>query len=493
MLGVSNSNGPNNQRFSTRVPCESLTAGIMVNPTTMAAKWTTPKDVSLIIHYNLRKITIIFSTWKAYKAEFNYRDLEVHSLHPEEIKEEQRAYFTLITKYPPQYWEAQRPLSKRMRYGDMPWFRATRIAMDKQTDYRIRKAPPSPLQRQETVTQCLALGEWFAFRVCISLESSNSRRAFKTVLRLAIADRLVPRPKVRNRCDKKFTVLKAIDDGDNNTTTTTVASARGSRITTLSSATIPSNILENFDMYYMLESYFSHRILIPATVDETFYALYAKMTPIEASRALQYMMALVDTGLDDDDDDDGDDDEGSPGGGGSVKSGIEARHIWNPTEALRDVMKNGNFAQSSISRKKSKNKDQVMIRKVLVTPTTFIFGLPQNETDNRVLRHYKEHVDRFIRVQFIEEDQHRLQTSLHCNHYNPTVYDRISHSLKHGIQIGERHYEFLAYSNSQIREHGCWFFASTDDLNAGMIRRWMGYFSRERIVAKYAARMGQVC
>ena len=59
--------------------------------------------------------------------------------------------------------------------------------------------------------------------------------------------------------------------------------------------------------------------------------------------------------------------------------------------------------------------------------------------------------------------------------------------------IGFAVYEFLAMSNSQLRDHACWLFAplSAPALDASEIRRWMGDFSGITNVAKYAARMGQ--
>jgi len=60
-----------------------------------------------------------------------------------------------------------------------------------------------------------------------------------------------------------------------------------------------------------------------------------------------------------------------------------------------------------------------------------------------------------------------------------------------GIQIGNRKYEFLAFSSSQLRDHSCLFFAPTEELRADDIRNWMGNLSGIKAVAKYATRMGQ--
>ena len=71
------------------------------------------------------------------------------------------------------------------------------------------------------------------------------------------------------------------------------------------------------------------------------------------------------------------------------------------------------------------------------------------------------------------------------------VFTRIKRTMKNGITIGDRHYQFLAFGNSQFREHGAYFFAPLKYLNANHIRRWMGEYSHINTVAKYAARLGQ--
>ncbi len=64
-------------------------------------------------------------------------------------------------------------------------------------------------------------------------------------------------------------------------------------------------------------------------------------------------------------------------------------------------------------------------------------------------------------------------------------------TLFNGIQIGDRHYKFLAFGNSQFRENGAYFFCETDHLSCDDIRQWMGSFTHIQVVAKYAARLGQ--
>jgi RNA-dependent RNA polymerase len=71
------------------------------------------------------------------------------------------------------------------------------------------------------------------------------------------------------------------------------------------------------------------------------------------------------------------------------------------------------------------------------------------------------------------------------------LFTRVKRTMKNGIVVGDRHYEFLAYGNSQFREHGAYFFAPTSTLTSDMIRKWMGDFEGIKTVAKYASRLGQ--
>lgn len=147
-------------------------------------------------------------------------------------------------------------------------------------------------------------------------------------------------------------------------------------------------------------------------------------------------------------------------------------------------------------------------RKATVTPSMIYFNTPVVETSNRVVRQYLEHSDRFLRVQFTDEKfqvsrrwfdsvhgsvAHPLQGRINSTYKNTTdeVFTRVRRALANGITIGDRHYEFLAFGNSQFREHGAYFFAPTLHLKTDDIRRWMGDFSHIREVARYAARIGQ--
>ncbi|KAH6648723.1 RNA dependent RNA polymerase-domain-containing protein [Truncatella angustata] len=131
------------------------------------------------------------------------------------------------------------------------------------------------------------------------------------------------------------------------------------------------------------------------------------------------------------------------------------------------------------------------VRKVIVTPSKVYFSSPSPETTNRVLRHYAKQGDRFLRVQFTDE---RNEGKIHAqadSDVSDALYNRVYRTLRNGIRIGDRHYQFLAFGNSQFREHGAYFFCPTATVSCNDIRDWMGDFSHIDVVAKYASRLGQ--
>ncbi|KAJ1418369.1 RNA-dependent RNA polymerase, eukaryotic-type [Sesbania bispinosa] len=140
----------------------------------------------------------------------------------------------------------------------------------------------------------------------------------------------------------------------------------------------------------------------------------------------------------------------------------------------------------------------VYVHRVQVTPSKIYFCGPEVNLSNRVLRNYPEDIDNFLRVSFVDEDMDRLhsadliQPSSTADLERETkIHQRVFSTLKNGIEIGDKRFEFLAFSSSQLRDNSVWMFASRIGLTASDIRKWMGDFHEIRNVAKYAARLGQ--
>lgn len=138
----------------------------------------------------------------------------------------------------------------------------------------------------------------------------------------------------------------------------------------------------------------------------------------------------------------------------------------------------------------------VYVRRVQITPCRVYFCGPEVNVSNRVLRHYSEDIDNFLRVSFLDENLERIHSTVisprMSNEGRKTgVYTRILSVLENGIVIGRKKFDFLAFSSSQLRDNSAWMFASRPGLTAADIRAWMGDFRQIRNVAKYAARLGQ--
>eukprot|EP01018_Ginkgo_biloba_P005535 Gb_17278 [translate_table: standard] len=136
------------------------------------------------------------------------------------------------------------------------------------------------------------------------------------------------------------------------------------------------------------------------------------------------------------------------------------------------------------------------VHRVQVTPSKVYFTGPEVNVSNRVTRHYAKYIDNFLRVSFVDENLNTLYSSdlrmgYGARETRTEIYKRILSVLAEGIVIGNKKFEFLAFSSSQLRESSVWMFASADTVNADSIRKWMGDFFAIKNVAKCATRMGQ--
>ncbi|KAK1265765.1 RNA-dependent RNA polymerase 1 [Acorus gramineus] len=174
-------------------------------------------------------------------------------------------------------------------------------------------------------------------------------------------------------------------------------------------------------------------------------------------------------------------------------------YCFNPAEYLDE--KYAKYREAKFPLKSlaiSLDDGLVYIHRVQITPSKVYFCGPEINVSNRVLRKYPKDIDNFIRISFVDEDADKMWSmdlsprvvSME-NQSHTKIYRRILSTLRDGICIGEKKFEFLAFSSSQLRDNSAWMFASRSGLTASDIRRWMGDFSDIRNVAKYAARLGQ--
>ncbi|XP_023229609.1 probable RNA-dependent RNA polymerase 1 [Centruroides sculpturatus] len=129
-----------------------------------------------------------------------------------------------------------------------------------------------------------------------------------------------------------------------------------------------------------------------------------------------------------------------------------------------------------------------LIRRVVLTPTRTLFYPSEFQFSNRLLRNFN--ADYALRVSFRDDDGRKL--SAPAAYSDDILEFSVTMPMTLGINIGARHYKFLAWSNSQIRDHGVWMYAEDDNgHNTDTIRTWMGDFSITKSISKYMARLGQ--
>jgi hypothetical protein len=109
---------------------------------------------------------------------------------------------------------------------------------------------------------------------------------------------------------------------------------------------------------------------------------------------------------------------------------------------------------------------------------------------NRVLRQYKRFgspIQHFCRVILRDCDLSSIQSDT----IEVWKSQLKSILLNNGLIIGQRHFEFLLFSNSQLRDRSLYFYHSFQSWTAEGIRQWLGEFNHEKSVGTRIARMAQ--
>lgn len=171
-------------------------------------------------------------------------------------------------------------------------------------------------------------------------------------------------------------------------------------------------------------------------------------------------------------------------------SALESGKILNYWHALET-----RYAYYVVARKSVDFKEYIvppkcfMTRRIIITPTRLMLWPPELLFGNRVIRKFDSEFA--IRISFREDNMQRLTTV--AQHADPLFLElAVKRPLTNGLRIGNRQYEFLAWSNSQLRDHSVWMYAKdSKGITSVDIRKWMGEFSHIHNVPKYMARMGQ--
>ncbi|KAI0011382.1 RdRP-domain-containing protein [Xylariaceae sp. FL0662B] len=173
--------------------------------------------------------------------------------------------------------------------------------------------------------------------------------------------------------------------------------------------------------------------------------------------------------------------------GGSIErsDNFDEKRIYDPMSLFEDKRAMSHYPEISLP------EHCQWVRKAVVTPTTIYLSAPAPEPSNRILRKFASYADRFLRIQFTDELSKGRIFPAPESEQNNALFNRVFRTLQNGIRVGGRHFQFLAFGNSQFRENGAYFFCPTEHLTCDNIRSWMGEVNHIRVVAKYAARLGQ--
>lgn len=140
------------------------------------------------------------------------------------------------------------------------------------------------------------------------------------------------------------------------------------------------------------------------------------------------------------------------------------------------------------------DNDSVIMRRAIMTISKIEFFRPMSFLRSRFSN--MANLDYSLRITLSEDNNRLLNGTYNDTHF---IKNNFKFKLLNGIIIGNRRFEFLGSSSSQMRENGIIFY-SNDNLNktAQSMREMFGPISQyKRNVAKYIARFGlvfsQVC
>lgn len=136
----------------------------------------------------------------------------------------------------------------------------------------------------------------------------------------------------------------------------------------------------------------------------------------------------------------------------------------------------------------------VLTLHVTISPSSVSITGPTHDSSNRILRQFPGFEDRFIRVAFADDDgqQYRYKADVNIEHL---VRSQVLPVLRNGFKLGGRLFEYLAYSQSALKQHSFWFVRPFVDgygvsQTPTTIRNLMGTFKEdERCPARVGARM----
>ncbi|KAI6909894.1 RdRP-domain-containing protein [Hortaea werneckii] len=432
-----------------------FSAGIMQQEDRMLMLFTTPQSSGgsprVIANNSLNRLEVCFSVCtntdqqevvRHYKLLINFAQVAQASLSP---SNDRRILVLTVEKPPPLFRRASTVQETHERDSlywreSQLWYRQTGIGM--RPDF---KDQVTQLQKDDAI---LDLGRWLTYRLVFG---NNDTEALDSISQALISHNIDLKPGTMNFVSAKSEELWSWN-ADSQYAEGDAHGFRGSLAMHLMS---PSPVRLAFKVRYQLEVCLSIGVLNESNMTTEFIQKLAETKPENAERMAKVLEKIADN----------------------------EKRIYDPMEIFRLQ------GLVNVSTKKMP-RYCAMVPGAVVTPSTIYFSTPVMETSNRVIRKYAENGDRFLRVKFTDE-RYRGKIKAGDDKTMSEVLTRVYRTMKNGIKIGDRLYEFLAFGNAQFREHGAYFFAPTHSLTTAEMRQWMGDFSEIDVVAKYASRIGQ--
>ena len=156
-----------------------------------------------------------------------------------------------------------------------------------------------------------------------------------------------------------------------------------------------------------------------------------------------------------------------------LRNALERAPFCNPQKILENLL-TGETKLHSLKNENQVPNHCASIKRVVITPTRILLHPSEVMVKNRVLRHF-ESKDDFICVCIREENHSKLSMGRGSI---DLLLDNINQVLNNGLNIAGTTFHFLASSNSQLRNHSCWF--AGPNISVEEVRQWMGDFSHIR-------------
>ena len=162
-----------------------------------------------------------------------------------------------------------------------------------------------------------------------------------------------------------------------------------------------------------------------------------------------------------------------------------------PYHNLIEVFKKQKTQESAADFEESRRDSNFMRQnRVTVTPTLIKFSTGEEEESNRVIRNFKSKLPNFIQLSILTDQNRRCSYS---NRMSNNLLGYVHSILSSGFKIGSLKFEFLGYSNSQLKNHSFWFLCQNNadlPITEEQVISYMGNFDNETKVLKKYARKG---